>query len=98
MGIGERGLGKVDVPPQPPKGGGDFETFWKAFPRRIGKGEAARKWAALKPPLDAVLKALAWQVPAWTDPKFIPHPTTWLNRHGWLDEPEPKKTGILANL
>jgi hypothetical protein len=21
------------------------------------------------------------------DQQYVPHPTTWLNRHGWLDQP-----------
>jgi hypothetical protein len=28
----------------------------------------------------------------WSDPDFVPHPTTWLNRDGWEDEPEPRQT------
>ena len=60
----------------------------------MGKGNAARKFEALKTTeelLGKMLSALAWQVnqPQWTRDggKFIPHPATWLHQHRWEDEP-----------
>jgi hypothetical protein len=68
--------------------------FWKCYPRKIGKGAAMRSWAKsikIETP-ENILAALARQ--AWpTDPRFIPHPSTWLNQHRWADEPDP---GLLS--
>ena len=69
-----------------------FNTFWKEYPRKVGKGaarksfEKAMKKADLKTILDAV-KAQR-QSPQWTkdDGQFIPHPATWLNQERWADE------------
>lgn len=69
-----------------------FDTFWKAYPRKVGKDEARKAWAKRKPDTTLSAKILAavaaqkgW--PAWADPQYIPHPATWLNRAGWEDEP-----------
>ena len=39
----------------------------------------------------AILDALPALTAAWAlqDPKFTPHPATWLNREGWDDDPVP---------
>lgn len=66
-----------------------FDRFWEAYPRKIGKGSAERAWGRIKPDeqlLAAMLAAIAAQRPQWTEPKFTPHPTTWLNGKRWLDE------------
>jgi hypothetical protein len=70
-----------------------FETFWKAYPRRQGRGAAVRRWTRLKPN-DALLARMIAAIeaqkhtPDWTKDggQFIPHPATWLNQHRWLDE------------
>ena len=30
--------------------------------------------------------------PNLPEPQFIPHPTTWLERNGWEDDPLPSRT------
>jgi len=67
-----------------------FEDFWKAYPRRKGRGQALKAWkAATKTAApEEILAGLArakWP----TDPTFIKHPATWLNGQCWLDEPDP---------
>ena len=68
----------------------DFETFWKAYPKRIGKGAAYKAWLKAKPVLAVVLQALSWQkeTDQWAkdDGQFIPHPSTYLNQRRWEDE------------
>lgn len=69
-----------------------FEQFWHAYPRKVGKADARRKFmAAGAALLHPMLKALEWQrnLPNWTKDggKFIPHPATWLHQHRWDDEP-----------
>jgi hypothetical protein len=67
-----------------------FEEFWKAYPRKVGKGAALASWRKAKPPINAVLSAIqkARQSPDWLKDRgaFIPHPSTWLNQSRWEDE------------
>jgi len=75
-----------------------FDTFWKAYPRKIGKGAALSAWkkAKAKPAIDAVLVAIETQRQSeqWRkdNGQFIPHPATWLNQCRWDDEVETKPT------
>lgn len=83
----------VIVPLKAPKPNG-FARFWEAYPEKIGKPKAEKAYAkAIRaipgpdPPgliLAGVERAkLSRQ---WRE-GYIPHPTTWLNRGGWDDEP-----------
>lgn len=66
-----------------------FDEFWTAYPRKLGKPEARKAWtrALRKASADTIVASLsAWCV-SWTDPRFIPHPSTWLNREQWNDAP-----------
>lgn len=73
----------------------EFSEFWKAYPRRVAKGDARKAWekASQREPdlLAKCLDALAWQVrqPQWTrdDGAYVPYPATWLNRESYDDEP-----------
>jgi hypothetical protein len=70
-----------------------FGAFWSAYPRKVGKGAAEKAWLKISPDsslLVQILKSVGEQCDSeqWLRDggKFIPHPTTWLNRKGWLDE------------
>lgn len=70
-----------------------FERFWRAYPKRKGKDEAWKLWRKLNPDdalTDTIVLAVEAQCrgPDWLKEagRFIPHPTTWLNRGGWKDE------------
>lgn len=70
-----------------------FETFWKLYPRKIGKKTALTKWKKIKPDEQlntTILEALKkyCKVDQWTKDNgaFIPHPSTWLNQERWNDE------------
>lgn len=71
----------------------DFEQFWKAYPKKIGKKEAYKAWekAKDKPLMVDMLHAIdnAKLSPQWTkeNGQFIPNPSTWLNQGRWADEP-----------
>ena len=73
-----------------------FESFWKVYPRKIGK-EKCRNWfKSHKPKEDLVQKmieAVEQQKKSkqWSDPQYIPHPYTWLNQGRWEDELTPTK-------
>jgi hypothetical protein len=72
----------------------DFEAFWSVYPLRVGKRAAGLVWAgAVKRAgsVEAIMAGLAVQQ-FDANPQYIPHPKTWLNRDGWLDEPRRKRT------
>lgn len=71
---------------------GGFGAFWQAYPRKQGKGAAEAAWKKIKQTdelKDLILKAVVSQSKQWHDPKFIPHPSTWLNQRRWEDVVEP---------
>jgi uncharacterized protein YdaU (DUF1376 family) len=74
----------------------DFDSFWAEFPRKIGKEAARKSWNKIRPNLQDVLKALAWQKQSkqWFEKggQFIPNPATYLNQHRWEDEPPERLT------
>lgn len=75
-----------------------FNRFWEAYPRKTAKQDAVKAFGKLKADealLETMLAALEKQKAQWDDPKYIPHPATWLNGHRWEDEPVkmlPKQT------
>lgn len=73
----------------------EFEQFWKAYPRKVKKGDAAKAWQqtkSLRPSIADIVKALeqAKRSDAWRRDggQYIPYPATWLRAWGWLDEYE----------
>ncbi|MFJ5923882.1 hypothetical protein ACIQF6_14920 [Kitasatospora sp. NPDC092948] len=84
-----------------------FEAFWKAYPRKVGKGAARKAWAAaLKRGADpasiatAAPRHAAFWITAGTEPRFIPHPSTWLNSERYDDElaqPAPQQPQSYAD-
>jgi hypothetical protein len=66
----------------------EFDRFWQAYPRHEAKPDAERAFVkALKDiGIDAMLEALEKHKARWTDPQYVPHPATWLNKKRWLDE------------
>ena len=64
-----------------------FADFWKAYPRRVGKGAAVRAYVkvggqSVLPDILKDLKRREWP----EDVQYIPHPATYLNQWRWLDE------------
>jgi hypothetical protein len=72
-----------------------FDAFWKTYPRKVGKPKAmlaykrALKIASSEQILDGASRYAA--DPNRAD-EFTAHPTTWLNRAGWDDPPEPERS------
>jgi hypothetical protein len=71
---------------------GDFDEFWKAYPRRADRRHAEKAYrSALKRASHGEilqgLKGYAFS----PDPKFIPLAATWLNGDRWRDERPPDK-------
>lgn len=69
-----------------------FDSFWEAVPRKVGKKAAMTAFkAAVKSVkaevLIAEMERYAKKVEAdRTEPRFIVHPTTWLQQGRWEDE------------
>lgn len=73
---------------------GDFDLFWKIYPRKAGK-EAARKAfekARSKAEVGEILKgAENYKNDPNRHPSFTAHASTWLNGGRWADEPLPPR-------
>ncbi|WP_304455928.1 hypothetical protein [Nocardiopsis sp. YSL2] len=73
-----------------------FAEFYDAYPRKVGRKAAEQKFrTAVKTVdpqviIDAAHRFAAAQARA--DPKFIPHPATWLHQGRWDDEDEPAQS------
>ena len=63
------------------------QEFWPAYPKKVGKGQARKafKAARKKSDLQTLLDGIAG-IDA-SEPRYIPHPATWLNGERWLDQP-----------
>lgn len=97
--------GQVEPPTRPDpnpsstsdKSDESFEEFWTYYPRKVAKGSARKAWTAAAKKADPgvivnAAHSFAVRV-AGSDPKFIPHPATWLNGERWADELETQKAG-----
>lgn len=79
----------------------DFDTFWRAYPRRVAKGHARDAFAKAirKTTLEAMLTAIADYIRHKPDRIDFKHPATWLNAESWDDEWQtvPRETGRRRN-
>lgn len=68
-----------------------FKGFWAMYPRKAAKQLAIAAWDALQlstKDINHMAKALQRQVKSeeWQEPKYIPHPATYLRQRRWEDE------------
>jgi len=68
----------------------EFEIWYDAYPRHVGRGAAHKAYRTARKKADAETllagaKAAANKF-AGTDQQFIPYPATWLNGEHWLNE------------
>lgn len=81
----------IYTPYSPPKDDA-FDTFWSAYPRKVGKEKARTSFRAAikKTTLEIMLSAIEMQNRSdqWRRDggQYIPHPSTWLNQGRWEDE------------
>lgn len=73
----------------------DFEKFYNAYPRKIGKANVEKWFIKNKPSKELMNKILIAleehkKLKQWQDKQYIPHPTTWLNQKRWEDELDDK--------
>ena len=79
-----------------------FDTFWKAYPKKSGKGAAEKAFSKLPAPaslLPKMLEAIELQKQSiqWQkeNGQFIPNPSTWINQRRWEDElPQASRGGF----
>lgn len=84
----------------------DFERFWAAYPRKVGKKAAHEAFltACEEVPADEIVTAAQrYADDVNREDAYTAHPTTWLRRGGWDDDPLParnssKKTGGQARV
>ena len=75
-----------------------FDEFWKVYPRKQSKKDAKRaftKACKTEEQYRTIMAGLRSVIETdWNgkDPKYIPHPATWLNGRRWEDEPLPQFT------
>lgn len=86
---------KAPAPSSADSGAERFDDFWKAYPRKAGSKQKARaSW--VRQQLDSRADSIIANVvdraandQQWTNPTYIPHPTTFLNQERWNDEWTP---------
>jgi hypothetical protein len=73
----------------------DFDEWWRAYPKKVAKGDARRAWMQtqrIRPDMKTMLNALeaAKKSAQWRKASgdFIPHPATYLRGERWEDEHE----------
>lgn len=71
-----------------------FDAFWGEYPNKQGKPNAKKAWNKHRQSgvsdVAMIAGARRWATywtEAQTEGQFIPHPTTWLNRRAWEDDP-----------
>lgn len=65
-----------------------FERFYRAYPRKVGRQDASKAYvrarrSASEEQIYVGLKSYEFG----TDPRFYPHPATWLNKGYWDHQP-----------
>lgn len=94
----QRKVNKRKPPISPKELESDFDIFYSAYPKHVGRKHALNAWKKLngtRPPIDTLLRII--EVQKQTDEwrkengKFIPHPASWLNAARWEDEVDPPK-------
>ena len=69
----------------------DFNSFWSAYPKKVGKDDAFKSWQKKdKPAIADILAKLEVQkkTDQWQKDggQFIPNPATYINQARWFDE------------
>lgn len=83
-----------------------FDRFWSAYPRRVGKRAAERAYHAAVNRLGQRLAidcdqfiidraAEFAKARAGQDPRYTPHPATWLNQDRFDDDDTPPASGLI---
>lgn len=70
----------------------EFTGFWDAYPRKVGKKDAAKAYRAARKTatVEEISAGLRAQLPdlRTRGSAYVPHPATWLRQGRWADDPE----------
>ncbi len=82
-----------------------FQRWYATYPRKVGRLDAVRAWSRISPaPTDELTERMIAKVQEWTgseewsEPRYIPHPTTWLNDGRWDDGAPAAKPSNLTRI
>lgn len=76
-----------------PKSDSFENEFWKPYPRKVGKPAALRAYLRVTLPNPTDIPRIKASIERhkltdqWQNPKYIPHPATFLNQRRFDDEP-----------
>lgn len=76
----------------------DFDMFWSAYPKKVGKDKALIAWKKKKnkPSIQEILEAVQrYKLSKTVRDGFVCHPTTWINEGRWSDEVETAPENML---
>lgn len=67
----------------------EFKDFYGLYPRKEAPRAAEKAFIAARKrgQFEDIMAGLKRAIPKWDDPKYIPHPASWLNKDRWLDQP-----------
>jgi hypothetical protein len=76
--------------------GDRFSEFWEKYPKKTNAFAASEEWVRLSlddETVDELMASLdAWALSAqWSEPRYIPNPSTWLKNRRWMDESPPQQ-------
>lgn len=71
-----------------------FAIFWEAYPKKVGREDARKKWLSKvmddKAWPDVIAGLESWKLcEQWQDDQFIPYPAVFLGRKQWCDAAPP---------
>lgn len=75
----------------------EFDTWWRLYPKKVGKGDAWSAYLKLAPPFEQLMATTQAYIDSeeWKEREdgsaAIPHPSTFLNGRRWEDTPTPKR-------
>ena len=89
--LGYINTSNINKSPIVPKGDSeDFDRFWKAYPKKVGKKAAQKAFRKVHVPVETLLQAIDRQKCSdqWSkeNGKYIPDASKWLNQEKWNDE------------
>jgi|SRR3990167_450119 len=87
--LGEDRIGKVSIVEYKDIDRNDFDTFWKAYPKKVGKDAALKAWNKKKhkPHMEFILEAIErYKLSKTVRDGFTCNPATWINEGRWSDE------------
>jgi hypothetical protein len=87
--IVEDSIGKVSIVEYKDIDRNDFDTFWKAYPKKVGKDAALKAWNKKKhkPHMELILEAIErYKLSKTVRDGFTCNPATWINEGRWSDE------------